>query len=119
MVQVRAKAEIDETLVDRLNADAKAAMKDFRATMKDKDRLRFSTIVRVLEELRRRNSVPDDDDALQVLTRLVKQCRDAAAQYDIVGRADLAQEEKDRMEILSSYLTKTFSKKEITDIVKA
>ncbi len=49
----------------------------------------------------------DDTQVLAVLTKMVKQRKDAAQQFDDANRADLADNERAEIEILETFLTQS------------
>lgn len=61
----------------------------------------------------------DDEKVLAVIKRLAKQRRDSIEQYEAAGRNELAQVEKDELEILESYLPQMMSQDEIRPLAEA
>lgn len=94
-----------------------AAMKD---AMRNRDKSRLGTIRLALAELQRievdEKSI-DDQRALAVLDKMVKQRRDAIEQFESAGRTDLAAQETLELEVLAEFLPTPLSKAEITQIV--
>lgn len=94
-----------------------AAMKD---AMRNRDKSRLGTIRLALAELQRievdEKSI-DDQRALAVLDKMVKQRRDAIEQFESAGRTDLATQEALELEVLAEFLPTPLSKAEITQIV--
>lgn len=60
-----------------------------------------------------------DEQALEVIRRLVKQRKDSIEQFTKGGRLDLAKNEKEEMEILEKFLPQLMSKEEIMKVVEA
>lgn len=60
-----------------------------------------------------------DEEALAVIKRAVKQRKDAMAQFEAGGRADLAENEKGELGYLEKYLPQTMSREEIKKIAEA
>lgn len=58
-----------------------------------------------------------DDDVLAVLTKMVKQRREAAAQYQDAGRADLADKEQAEIAVLEEFLPQPLSDAEVDEII--
>ena len=58
-----------------------------------------------------------DSDILAVLTKMVKQRQDAAAQYDSAGREDLAQTERTEIVELESFLPQPLTEEEIAALI--
>lgn len=61
----------------------------------------------------------DDEKVLAVIKRLAKQRKDSIEQYEAAGRNELAQVEKDELEILESYLPQMMSQDEIRPLAEA
>lgn len=81
---------------------------DMKVAMRDKDTIRLET-VRMLRAAVQRKEVDertelDDAAVLDVVRKLVKQGKDAAAQFIAAGRDDLAQKEQQQLHILEAYL---------------
>ncbi len=60
-----------------------------------------------------------DEQALEVIRRLVKQRKDSIEQFTKGGRLDLAKNEQAEMEILEKFLPKMMDREEIVKIVSA
>jgi uncharacterized protein YqeY len=61
----------------------------------------------------------DDESALTLIKRSVKQRKDSIEQFEKGGRSDLAKKEKEELAILEKYLPETMSKDDIKKIVQA
>lgn len=59
-----------------------------------------------------------DAEVIEVLSRAVKQRKDAAEQYVAGGRQELADKEKKEIEIISAYLPEQLSEDKIREIIK-
>merc|ERR1712159_806557 len=85
--------------------DLKAAQKD---AMRAKEKVRLGTIRMAMAAIKQKEIdeqiTLDDSAILAVLTKMVKQRQDAAAQYDSAGREDLAQPERSEIVELESFL---------------
>lgn len=100
---------------------------DMTAAMKARDSLRVETLRGALSaftnELVAKRLKPTeelgDNDAVSVLKRLAKQRKEAAEQYEIGGRAELAEKENKELKILEGYLPQMASREEIEKIVRA
>ncbi|MBO9482750.1 MULTISPECIES: GatB/YqeY domain-containing protein [Gammaproteobacteria] len=93
------------------------AMKD---AMRNRDKPRLGTIRLALAELKRievDEKSLDDQRALAVLDKMVKQRRDAIEQFESAGRTDLAEQEKLELEVLADFLPTPLSETEITELV--
>ncbi|MGO0309057.1 GatB/YqeY domain-containing protein [Endozoicomonas acroporae] len=93
------------------------AMKD---AMRNRDKPRLGTIRLALAELKRievDEKSLDDQRALAVLDKMVKQRRDAIEQFESAGRTDLAEQEKLELEVLADFLPTPLSETEISELV--
>jgi uncharacterized protein YqeY len=61
----------------------------------------------------------DDESALALIRRSVKQHKDSIEQFEKGGRADLADKEKAELKILETYLPQMMSKDEIKKIAES
>ena len=94
------------------------AMKD---AMRNRDKARLGTIRLALAELKRievDEKSLDDQRALAVLDKMVKQRRDAIEQFRSAGRTDLADQEQLELEVLTEFLPTPLSETEITELVE-
>ena len=100
---------------------------DMTSAMKARDSLRVETLRGALSaftnELVAKRLKPTeklgDNDAVAVLKRLAKQRKEAAEQYGIGGRAELAEKENKELKILEEYLPQTASREDIEKVVRA
>lgn len=65
------------------------------------------------------NPFIDDEGALSLIKRSVKQHKDSIEQFEKGGRSDLAEKEKAELAILETYLPAVMSKDEIKKLVEA
>lgn len=94
------------------------AMKD---AMRNRDKARLGTIRLALAELKRievDEKSLDDQRALAVLDKMVKQRRDAIEQFQSAGRTDLADQEQLELEVLTEFLPTPLSEAEIAELVE-
>ena len=101
-------------LKDRITADMKTAMRE-----KDKERL---ATIRMLTAAIKQREVDErieltDDDVLAIVEKLVKQRREAEAQYRAGDRADLADQEASEAALLANYLPEQLDEAEIDQLV--
>ena len=105
-----------ENLAQSIRASMKVAMK-----AKDKDRL--STIRLVLAEFKRievdERIEVDNDRALIVLDKMVKQRRDSAEQYTTANRPELADQENAEIKVIQEFLPAQLGAEELSAIVDA
>lgn len=98
---------------NRLNDDLKSAMKN-------KDTLRLNTIrlikknIQELETSVGHNGEATDVEILKIISKLVKQGKDAAEQYKSAGRTELYEDEMYQVSVLEEYLPKQMSDDEIS-----
>ena len=101
------------SLKNRLNDDLKSAMKN-------KDTLRLNTIrlikknIQELETSVGHNGEATDVEILKIISKLVKQGKDAAEQYKSAGRTELYEDEMYQVSVLEEYLPKQMSDDEIS-----
>ena len=89
--------------------------------MRAKDKLRLGTI-RMAQAAVKQKEIDDrveltDADVLSILTKLVKQRDDAAAQYRDADRLDLAETEEAEAEILKTFLPSPLTDDELTALI--
>ena len=94
--------------------------------MKAKDAIKLSVIRGLMSAFtneavskgRKPDEMLNDDEALTVISRAVKQRKDSIEQFEKGGRADLAESEKAELAILQAYLPAQMSRDEIFAYVK-
>ncbi|MGS0681322.1 GatB/YqeY domain-containing protein [Shewanella sp. 125m-7] len=104
------------SLVDQLKDQMKEAMRA-------KEKLRLGTIRMALAAVKQievdTRETLTNDQAIAVLTKMVKQRRDSIAQYEAAGRDELAQKEAEEILILEKFLPQPLSEEEIIALVDA
>ena len=104
------------SLVDQLKDHMKEAMRA-------KEKLRLGTIRMALAAVKQievdTRETLTNDQAIAVLTKMVKQRRDSIAQYTAAGRDELAQIEAEEILILEKFLPQPLSEEEIVALVDA
>ena len=114
----KASSESDGTmsLTDRLSDDLKVAMKA-------RDQLRMDAIRMVKAALQNKEielkKDLDEAEMSRVLLTLVKQRKEAAEQYKIGKREELAEKELKELAIIEAYLPKALSQDEILQIIES
>jgi len=102
-------------LSERLNEDMKQAMKS-------QDKFKLSTIRMVratIKNLEIDLKRPlNDNEVLDILSREIKQRKDALQEFEKAGRDDLAANVKAEAEIIAEYLPEQLSEEEIKVIVQ-
>ena len=95
---------------------------DMYEAMKSGDKNKSATLRTALAKLKDKKIDKQDDlsenDEIKVLQMLVKQRKESIELYQKGGRPDLANLEKNEMEILKNYLPKMMDENEIKNIVK-
>ena len=95
---------------------------DLNHARKDRDRGRTLVLSTVLSELKNLEielgREASDDDAIIVLTRGIKQRREAAEQMRSGARSDLAENEEAQAEILKAYLPEGLSEDKVRDMIR-
>ncbi len=83
--------------------------------------LRGLTSLFSYELIAKKSSAPyiDDEGAMTLIKRSVKQRKDSIEQFEKGGRKDLVKKEKAELAILEKFLPETMSKADIEKIVKA
>jgi len=101
-------------LIDRIKEEQKLAMKA-------KDKPRLGTIRLAMSEIRRREVderiTLTDEDIVVILTKMVKQRRDSAAQYESAGRQDLADAEQAEITVLEEFMPQPLSDEEVAALL--
>ncbi|WP_188647273.1 GatB/YqeY domain-containing protein [Marinithermofilum abyssi] len=103
------------TLLERLTQDMKTAMKE-----KDKTKL---SVVRMLRSSIKNKEIElgrslDEDEALQVVSKELKQQKDSLSEFERAGRDDLAEKARGEIAVLEQYLPEQLSEEEIRAIVQ-
>lgn len=107
----------DETLLDRVNTDLKEAMRRKDETAK----LALRSIKSAILEAQKSGNFDaalTDPELVQIIAKTAKQRRDTIAEYQRVGREDLAANESAELAIIEQYLPKQLSPEELEAIVK-
>jgi hypothetical protein len=103
------------TLKERITEDMKAAM---RASEKE----RLSTIRLVQAAIKQREVderiTLDDAQVLAVLEKMVKQRKESIAQFEQGGRKDLADKERQEIELLQAYLPAQLPAAELDALIR-
>ena len=104
-------------------ADLKARiLDDTKAAMKARDKERVAALRMVNAEIKRvevdERRELGDDDVLTVLTRMIKQRRDALEQFEQAGRDDLAGKERFEIEVIEQFMPQAMSEADIDALVE-
>lgn len=107
-----------------MRATLSQAMKD---AMKAKDTRRLATVRLIMAAIKDRDiamRTPDqeqvsDEDILQLLAKMIKQREESMKIYAENSRADLADQEREEMEIIRSFMPEQFSEEKVREICAA
>lgn len=106
-----------------LRDQLKEAMKQ---AMRDKEQRTLSTVRLILAAIKDRdiaarteenNEADDNAVVLGILSKMVKQRQDSIKAYEEAGRAELAEQEREEINVIQSFLPKQMSENEIKDAV--
>jgi uncharacterized protein len=101
-------------LRDDINSALKEAMKAGDARRVSTLRLVNAALKNADIEARGQGRAPlGDDDMLGLLQKMIKQRHESVELYDQGGRAELAQQEREEIAIISAYLPKQMSEDEV------
>jgi uncharacterized protein YqeY len=98
-----------------------------KEAMKAKDSLRLSTVRLIQAAVKDRDianrgtgkEAATDDEILQILQKMVKQREESAKIYDDAGRAELATQEREEIEVLKTFMPEQLSDDKVDEIVAA
>tara|TARA_Y100001970_G_scaffold288855_1_gene417334 strand:+ start:16246 stop:16710 length:465 start_codon:yes stop_codon:yes gene_type:complete len=92
-----------------------------KSSMKEGDKLSTSTLRIAISEFKKeeidKKIVLDDDIAIGILQRMIKQRKESASQFKKAGREDLELKEESEIEILATFLPDQLSEIELKQIV--
>lgn len=102
------------TLKEQIVADMKMAMRD-----KETEKLQTIRLLRAAIQRQEVDAQAELDDAgvLQILEKMVKQCADAAEQFERGARPDLAAREHAGRAILEGYLPRILDTTEVAQLI--
>lgn len=96
---------------------------DMKAAMRVRDSERLSAIRMLLAAIKQREVderiEADDAVVLSTVEKLIKQRRDAIAQFESGGRADLVAKETAELKVLSAYLPQQLTEAEVIAAIDA
>ncbi|EUB96479.1 hypothetical protein PMI07_001378 [Rhizobium sp. CF080] len=98
-----------------------------KESMKAKDTRRLSTVRLIQTAIKDRDIANrglgkdpvSDDDILQILQKMVKQREESAKIYQDAGRAELATQEREEIEIIKGFMPEQLSDEKVQDLIKA
>ncbi len=96
---------------------------DLIAARKERDKQRLLVLSSLLSEIRNKEIAEggeaDDDGVIQVVSKGIKQRKDAADQMRDAGREELAVNEEEQSKILQVYLPEGLSEDEVRAMIRA
>jgi uncharacterized protein len=102
-------------LNDQINTDLRIAMKSGEKTRLDTLRLLRASMIELAKRGEGKEITPDDE--LAVLMTAIKKRKEAIEVYEKAGRSELAQQERQELDIISSYLPKQLTTEEAAAII--
>jgi len=98
-------------------------VQDTKDAMKARDKQRLGTL-RLLSAAIKQKEVDDrvelsDDDITAIITKMIKQRKDSAEQYQQAGRTELADQERYEITVLQGYLPEPLSEAELDAVIQA
>ena len=105
---------MSDALLSSIQEEVKTALKSgekFRAST-----LRLIVSALKLEEKNKAKALTDNE-ALEILTKMIKQRKDSISQFETANRIELAQKEKDEIEIIQNYLPEQLSEEELSVLI--
>ncbi|GIL69744.1 hypothetical protein Vretimale_10240 [Volvox reticuliferus] len=106
------------SLVDRLKADMKDAMKAKDQSRLDAIRFLNAAIKQREIELREGGGTINDQEVIKVIQKLVKQRKDSIESYRAGGRDDLVAKEQSELSLLEGYLPAMMTSAEVEAVVE-
>jgi uncharacterized protein len=96
-----------------------------KEAMKAKDSRRLSTVRLIQSAIKDRDianrgtgkDAASEDEILQILQKMVKQREESAKIYEDAGRAELANQEREEVEILKTFMPEQLSDEKVDEIV--
>jgi len=101
----------------------KQIQNDMVAAMRSKEKERLGTIRMLLAAIKQREidekKTLDDNEALKVVEKMIKQRRESIKQYEAGNRPELAAKEHKEIEILQVYMPEQMNDAEIAAVIDA
>ncbi len=101
----------------KISEDLKTAMKAGETEKRDVLRMLDAMLKNVEIEKMKRETGLTEEESMEVVSRAVKQRKDAITQYEAGGRPELAEKEKKEVEILMAYLPAQMSEEKVREAV--
>jgi len=103
------------SIQEQIQADLKQALKEKRT----EERNVLRSVMSELKNAQLEKDTFSDEDAISVLTKLVKQRKQSAGEYREAERTDLAEKEEYEIGIIERYLPEAMSEEEVEQEVNA
>jgi hypothetical protein len=98
-----------------------AITEQMKAAMKNREKVQVAAIRLIRDAIQKaelsKNREFDDAQVVAVLAKLVKQREESITAFEKGGRQDLAEREKLELSIIRSFMPKTLTPEELTDLV--
>lgn len=95
---------------------------DLKDAMKNKEEAKVRTLRMILAAIKNfeveKIGPATDEEILQIMLKEIKRRQEAIEMYEKGGRQDLAQAEKEEIQIIQSYMPKQMSEEEIRELAK-
>ncbi|SET41503.1 hypothetical protein SAMN05660297_02333 [Natronincola peptidivorans] len=95
---------------------------DLKEAMKNKQQLRKNVITLIRSDIKQtevdKRVELQDQDIIEIVSRQLKQRKDAVDEFQKGGRDDLVQETQEEISILLEYLPEQMSEEEVANVVK-
>ena len=112
------QCSMENSLKEKISNDLKESLKSGDNFKRDVLRLLSGAFKNVEIEKKKKEEGLNDQEALEVIKKSIKQRKDSIQQYENGGRQDLADKEKKEVEILSIYLPEQMSEEKVREEVK-
>ena len=96
---------------------------EIKSAMRAKDSLKLESLraiksaVLLAQTAKGGGAELSDEEAIKILQRLVKQCKESASIFRDQGRSDLATPEEAQAEVIASFLPEQLSEEEVAKVV--
>ena len=94
---------------------------EVKNSLKSGEKLKASTLRLIVSALKleekNKAKTLTDNEALEILTKMIKQRKDSISQFETANRLELAQKEKDEIEIIQNYLPEQLSEEELSALI--
>ena len=95
---------------------------DVKSSLKSGNKFKASTLRLIVSaiklEEKNKSELLSDTEALEILSKMIKQRKDSINQFETANRLELAEKEKKEIEIIQNYLPKQLSEEELSILIK-